>query len=250
MGIKYQISQISEEFTPSIVSDTFVSLRNVSKEQGVYETLRHAITSGEMAAGQRLLFRQLAEQLGVSSMPVRNAMMRLAAEGLVTRIPHREYVVTAYSVKDITDLYALRAVLDGLAGRLAARNVTAETLQQLRGLVTRANELLAAGDIEAVRNVNRDFHLTLIRIADNQQLYEVLEMLQNRSQNYTGAYYAVPGIPKRAVDEHRRIVTALAQRKADLVENLLRRDMENTGKILAGLVDKHPPTNSKFGAKE
>lgn len=222
----------------NVNNNKFASLRNLSKEEGVYEQIRQAITSGTIEAGQRLICSQVGEQLGVSSMPVRNALMRLQAEGLVTRIPHREYVVTAFSSKDIKDLYDLRAVVDGFAGRLAAQNLTTEGLEELQSIVAQAEEMLAAGDIDALRAVNRGFHEAITKIAGNQQLTGILQILQQRSQNYTAAYYALPGVPEKTIQDHRKILNALGKGKADLVEAMLKRDMTKTGEILAKLVQK------------
>ncbi len=231
----------------NFTESSFTSLHNLSKEQGVYEQLRHAITSGELRAGQRLICAQIGEQFGVSSMPVRNALMRLEAEGLVTRIPHREFVVRPYSSKDMRELYAVRAVLDSYAARLCAERATPWLLESLRGIMDRAESAMVAGDMETLRSINREFHSTLVECSGNRQLQEISQMLQGKAPSYHHLYYALPGMAKKALDDHRQIVAALVEGGADVVEALVRQDMENTGDILVGLVEQQEVSRRSSG---
>lgn len=212
------------------------SLHNVSKEQGVYEQLRQAITSGALKPGQRLIPVDLGRQLDVSSMPVRDALLRLEVERLVTRTPHKEFVITPYSSKDISELYAIRAAVDSLAARLAAEHVTPATLKELHQIQRRAEEQLARGDIEALMATNRQFHSLLYKQSGNEQLLEIIQALRDRCSRYRAARYGVPETPKETVAAHRKIYAALAQGKPDLVEELVRKDMEATGRTLLRLV--------------
>lgn len=218
-------------------------LKTVSKEQGVYDQLRRAIISGTLKPGQRLVPAEIADQLQVSTMPVRNTLMRLEAERLVTRAPHREYVVTHYSAKEIKELYSIRAVLDGYAGRMAAENMTASRLEELRAIVRRAERHLAEGDIDRVVASNREFHTTLYRQSGNEQLLQMIQMLRDRCDRYRGAYYAVPGVPVQTVEEHRNVLAALERGDHDAVEEVLRKDAQSTGSSLLLVIDSAGEAN-------
>lgn len=213
-------------------------LHAVSKEQAVYEQIRHAIVSAELKSGERIIPAELADQLKISSMPIRNALMRLEAERLVTRAPHREFVVTPYSSREIRELYAVRAVLDGFAARLAAERMTSKTLDKLRVLLKRSEQCLAEGDIHGLAAANRDFHRTLYSEAGNGQLLELVETLRDRSAPYRIASYHRTEIHESTVQEHREILLALTLGDADAVERLIRKDMENTGNALAQLTEE------------
>jgi len=210
-------------------SSTFTSLRNLSKEQGVYEQVRQAIISGEMAAGQRLISAEIGKSLGVSSMPVRNALMRLEAEGLVTRIPHREFAVTLYSSRDVKELYTVRVALDSLAGRLAAANMTPDKVEKLRDILARSEVALRNRDLASLRLINKEFHTTLCAFAENRHLQEIILGLQARVPSYHEEYYGIPGMAEKSVTDHYEILEALVEGRLDLVETLLRQDMETTG---------------------
>jgi DNA-binding GntR family transcriptional regulator len=231
-------------------ASNFTSLRNVSKEQAVYDQIRRAITSGDMAAGQRLISAEIGEQLGVSSMPVRNALMRLEAEGLVTRIPHREFVVTLYSSRDVRELYAVRAALDSLAGRLAAGKTTPDRIETLRGILARSEVALEGRDLASLRRINGEFHTTIYGFAENRHLLEIIQGLRARLPVYHEEYYGIPGMAEKSVADHHQVLEALAAARADLVESLLRQDMETTGETLAKIVERreeseHQPESSR-----
>ena len=109
--------------------------KTASSHVDAYERLLNAIDSGELAPGSRLLEAQLAERLGVSRTPVREALRRLEAQGLVTHEPHRGVVVAELDYDQLGELYAVREVLEGTAARLAARHASPEEVEVLREMV-------------------------------------------------------------------------------------------------------------------
>jgi len=216
---------------------TSESARNVSKEQSAYDQLRRAIISGELKPGQRLVPAEIGAQLGISSMPVRNAMMRLEAQRLITRAPHREFIVTQYSAQEIREVNQTLGVLEAFAARLASLRMTESTLAKLRQLVAEAEKQLTSGDIESLMDTNQAFHVALYAQSGNEHLQEVLRLLRNREARYRAQYYyAGTEMPKRMVQEHREIISALAQGDHDGVERLLRRYSDEMGAGLVRLV--------------
>ena len=97
----------------------------------VYEHIRDAILTGRLAPGQRVVAAKIAEEMGVSRMPVRESLRRLETEGLITTVPHKEAVVRRLSAKEMEDIYSVRLVLEGYGGRLAARRITPEEIAKL-----------------------------------------------------------------------------------------------------------------------
>lgn len=204
------------------------SLRSTSKEQGVYDQLRHSIVSGALKPGQRLIPADVGSQMEVSSMPVRNALMRLEAELLVMRAPHREYIVAPWSAKEIEDLYDIRAVLDSFAARLAAPRLSPEALRELRDILSQSEGYLAKGDIDSLIDANAEFHTALYRQCGNEQLLQILQSLRDRCGRFRASHSAV-----ETVQEHRDILAALERGDPDAVEAIIRRDMENSGRALS-----------------
>lgn len=220
------------------VLPTHSSLRNLSKEQEVHELLQDAIVSGQLKPGQRLICAEIGAQLGISAMPVRNALMRLEAERLVTRVPHREFVVTPYSSKEIRDLFTIRTTLDPLAASLAAERMTSTGVSELREMIERSEQHLANGDMGALESANRQFHIVLYSHAGNEQLLEVIKQLQDRGTRYRNAYYAIPDVPHHTIQEHHEILNALGRGDTELVAALVRTDMETTGRTLLRLAEE------------
>lgn len=214
---------------------------NLSKEDAAYEQLRRAILSNVFVEGQRLIPGELARQLGASSIPIRNALTRLEAEQLVTRIHNRGFVVRSYSEKEVRDLYAILPMLEGLAARLAAVNVGEEGLSKLRDCVAEMEATLARGDFATLREVNRRFHVLIHEASGNEQLAAILPLLRDRAQRYRVAYYDLPGIPEQTVREHREALQALEDRDPEKAEEVVRRDVATTGNSLLEVVARLNP---------
>src|SRR5688572_28296609 len=117
-----------------------------TKQEIVVERLRDAILEEELRPGEWLRLRDMAELLGTSTMPIREALQTLAADGLVVLSPHRGAQVPPLTAEELEELYMARLGLEGLAARLAAANVTAEELAHLRVLLREMDAAVAAGD--------------------------------------------------------------------------------------------------------
>src|SRR5690606_12292208 len=115
----------------------------------VFEVLREAIITGKLRPGERLMEVQLAEELGVSRTPVREAIRKLELEGLVLMIPRRGAYVAEISMKDIADVFEIRAALEGLAAQLAAERCTPEEIENLERSLVQINVSAERGDIHA-----------------------------------------------------------------------------------------------------
>lgn len=190
----------------------------------VYEVVRDMIVEGELEADAKLVQEQLAEQLGVSRTPVRDALGRLANEGLVTWLPGGGYVVNDLTVQDVMQVYQVRQSLELLGVRLACGRHGPAQLSRLRALV----EEMAAEDPDspAQFDLNRRFHYALIEPCGNDLLLQMIDGLWDHPVNrrITRSYQHEPGQVQRMVDEHRQIIEAAAAK-----------DVER----LVGLCDEH-----------
>lgn len=144
-----------------------------------YEQIRQAIVEGQYAPGQRLIEQRIAEELQLSRTPVREALHRLEAEGLVQSEPNRGAVVRALSVDDIADIYGLRARLEGYAAELAAQRATPEEIAAIDAGNAAFAEALArpANDLAVVRethDANRRIHEAILAAAKHDRLSQAL----------------------------------------------------------------------------
>jgi DNA-binding GntR family transcriptional regulator len=197
-----------------------------------YDTIRDAILSGRYSAGKRLVADEIARELGVSRMPVREALHRLEVAGLVTLTPHRGAVVSQLSEREIIEIYHIRAVLDGLAARLAAPNLSPTDHRRMRALLDDMDAAVKAQDLRTVLNANRKFHTVIWKAADAPRLQELLENLYDASQRFRHMSVLIPGRLNQITEEHRRIVTALARGDASAAERHANEHHEGTARRL------------------
>jgi DNA-binding GntR family transcriptional regulator len=233
-----------------VVLDCLSALQHFSKEELAYGELRAAILDNVLKPGERLIPQQLASRFDVSTMPVRQALMRLEAERLVWRLPNRGLMVAPLTVKEVGGIYTLRAVLEGLAARLAAPRLTGEELASLAQLVIDMEGFVAAGRVEELVASNAKFHFVIYRAADNEHMYDILKNLWGLSSRYRDMYYGKPGIPEDTLREHRGILAVLQQGDAARAEELVRADMEATARVLlAAVKDKISCNGGSVGGK-
>ncbi len=212
------------------------TLQHHSKEELAYRELRAAILSNVLKPGERIMPQQLADRFCVSTMPVRQALMRLESERLVLRMPNRGLMVAPLSMKEVGDIYTLRVALEGVAARLAATRLGSADLDSLGAMLRVMEVQLATGQVEKLVETNTHFHFTIYRAADNDQLYDILQNLWDLSSRYRGMYYGEPSVPETTLREHQGILAALQRKDADEADRLVRSDMEETAKVLLALI--------------
>lgn len=205
----------------------------------VYDTIREAIQTGRYAPGQRLVADDLAQELGTSRMPVREALHRLEVAGLVSITPHRGAVVSELSAQEIVEIYHIRAVLEGLATRLAAPHLIAADFERLSA---RIEEMAAAAtadpDLNQVLQSNREFHITIWQAAHAPRLRELLENLYSASHRFRNISILLPGQLAQVIREHRRIVEALRTGDVAAAERFANEHHENTAQRLLVELEK------------
>jgi DNA-binding GntR family transcriptional regulator len=194
--------------------------RQTSLAEFVQQQVREAIHAGRYGPGERLRETEVAGWLAVSRTPVREALRRLEAEGLLTFVPWRGVVVAELDRRQVTELYAMRTILEGAAARLAARHVGEAEIDLMEGLLARAKA--AGGDAETLAAINRQFHQAIYTGAHNHYLMQSLETLRNSLALLRGTTFSVPGRAKTAHREHAAILAAIKARDADAAEQTAR----------------------------
>ncbi|MGI9951733.1 GntR family transcriptional regulator [Moorellaceae bacterium AZ2] len=194
----------------------------------VYHILREAILTGKLKPGERMVERHLARQLGVSRTPVREAIRKLELEGLVEHVPRRGVVVARISKREAWEIYNIRAVLEGLAARLAAENITPKQLERLEELVKAMEEAWARRDMEVLQKLHVEYNGLIYQAAESPRLEQMITNLAEYIVGFTKVGYAVPGRINTATREHREILEALKARDADRAEKLARQHIDNS----------------------
>jgi DNA-binding GntR family transcriptional regulator len=196
------------------------SARSLSRGEDAYRKMMEAIQSGALKPGTRLREAELAEWLGSSRTPVREALNRLQSEGLVVQEPRRGMIITELDHGMVSELYIMREVLEGTAARLAARHASDVEISMLREIADR-DKSLNDDPIKLARN-NRLFHETLYRAAHNRYLLKTLSLLQESLALLGQTTLSMPGRSLTAYEEHDAMVSAIERHDASAAEEASR----------------------------
>lgn len=193
----------------------------------VFESLREAIIQGRLKPGERLMEIQLADEMGVSRTPIREAIRKLELEGFVVMVPRKGAFVAGISVKDIVDVFEIRASLEALAAGLAAERITPDELEELERSLVVISEVSSKEDINAIVETDTNFHELIYKASRNERLSQMIVHLKEQIQRFRTTSLSQPGRSKNALEEHRKIVEAISDRNAELAQSLAREHIEN-----------------------
>lgn len=207
--------------------DSYQPLREV-----VCETLRNAIVSGVLQPGERLMEIQVAEELGVSRTPVREAIRKLELEGFVVMIPRRGTYVSDLSIKDITEVFEVRTSLDVLAAGLAAERITEEELEQLERLLVEIGGYIEVNDMDKIVEADSQFHDIFYQASRNERLVGIINNLREQLTRFRSLSMSYPGRLKEMFGEHTRMVESLGQRNVSLAQQFAGEHMANAEQVL------------------
>lgn len=172
----------------------------------VYHYITQNVFSGAFQPGYKLIEKNIAEACSVSRTPVRLAIERVVSEGLAFRAPNCSATVRQLSVEDIVGLLSIRAVNEGLAARLAAQRATPEQREQLQALGEQMQQAAACGEMTVYRKLAGDVHNTIITIAGNDYLRDLIAKIYSITHRYHMSVMSQPGRMDRSCEEHMRII--------------------------------------------
>ncbi len=222
-----------EAFTPLGPPD-----RNSGLREWVRGEIWARISDGRLRPGQRLLEREVAEGLSVSRVPVREALRLLEAEGYVQALPGGGVMVRELSVEEINEMFDVRGALEGLAARLAARNSSAERIEQMEQLLEQNRKAIEESSGTEIGRINRQFHQHIRAAAGNRFVAERVEPLIGRLM---WAFSESPD-PERVWRGHRLLLAAIAARDEEAAVRAAHADNEHNREIalkqLAGSAPK------------
>lgn len=184
----------------------------------VLETIQDAIWSGRLKPGAHLVETEVAEQLGVSRGPVREALRELEKRGLITNIPNRGAFVVQWSIEDVVDMFGVRRVLEGLAARLAARRINPADLAELEHIVEQMRREGQAGDPLRIVDCEMQFHRALVEFSGNKQLIRIMDDISAQVRMYIAAAevrYRLYADLAAIAEQHEPIVAAIRARDPD-----------------------------------
>ena len=187
--------------------DEFLPLREV-----VFKTLRQSILTGELKPGERLMEIHLAEKLGVSRTPIREAIRKLELEGLVTMIPRRGAEVAQITEKSLKDVLEVRRALDALCAELACERITEEETQQLQEACRAFEEATGTGDVTTIAAADVALHDIIVQATGNDRLIQLINNLSEQMYRYRFEYIKDESQHEHLVEEHRMIYDGILKK--------------------------------------
>lgn len=191
-----------------------------------------------MSPGQKITEPELAEKLGISRTPIREAFRQLESEGFLTVMPRKGAVVSTATQKEIEDFYELKSLLEGYASRVASRKITEKDVDRLKRINDQLEILARKGDVEAFFRKNNEFHNAFIGLCGNEKLLDFWNSLIQRFVRFRLQALSVPGRLMNSVDQHRKIIEALERKNGSLSEEMVYRHSLISGEDLVEEVRK------------
>ena len=211
----------------------YLPLRDV-----VFNTLRQAILRGEMEPGERLMEIQLAQKLGVSRTPIREAIRKLELEGLVIMIPRKGAEVAHITEKDMRDVLEVRCTLEELAVALACKNVTPERIMDLRAANKVFESAIVSKDVVNIVDADVQFHDTIYAMTDNDRLTQIINKLREQMYRYRLEYVKDARTHSILINEHNDIIQKLADKDVEGAKMFMRQHIRNQEKGIIRLLNK------------
>ena len=202
--------------------NTECSLRDV-----VFNTLRDAILIGELSPGERLMETKLANRLGVSRTPVREAIHMLESEGLAVTAPHCGARVAAMTEEDLENVLEIRCSLEELAVSKAAINISNEQLTKLEKSLDHFEQAVRRRDVRLIVEIDEEFHQTIFQASGNPRLHSMIINLKGQMLRYRYQYIRESADHKALLLEHRQIFDSLKNHDPDAAKRHIRGHLDN-----------------------
>ena len=196
--------------------------------QKVYRVLKTEIVKGFLEPGTKLFEDKIATQMGVSRTPVREAIQKLAAEGLIKIAPNQTLIVKEISFEDIKEVLQIRGVLEGLAVRMAAQKINRREIDELEEIVNQMDLYVTKKDLTSYCKADDEFHNLILNVCGNKRIINIRDNLGNFIYRYRMRSLSIPGRLKHSLEEHRKIMESLKKRNSEDGDRLSQIHMENT----------------------
>jgi DNA-binding GntR family transcriptional regulator len=197
-------------------------LQRKSLGQHVFENLKQAVIKGKIAPGSRLIESRLAETLGISRTPVREAIHKLEREGYLKKLPRGGFTVLGFSREDIEETFGIRSILESYAARLAAIKHEEAALKPLEDKINAYQKCLDNNDLDPLLKINTEFHELLYALSRSPRLVKMINDLKDQIYQYRKVILKNERLARISNEDHRRMLEYIRRRDAEGVEKLVR----------------------------
>lgn len=195
---------------------------NFSLGSQAYQELKRLILERRLSPGEKINEAELAQALGISRTPIREALNRLAKEGLVNIFPQRGAFVVEFSAKDVEELFLIREKLEGLAAYLAAERITTKDVEKLESCVQGFREPFSEREINRYAREDFKFHQTIVTLSEARRLISLISTLHDYIRIFRLTTIGLSGRMRNSLEEHKRIIRALKKKEPVAAENAMR----------------------------
>lgn len=207
----------------------------------IFNTIREAIIVGELKPGERLMEVKLAEKMGVSRTPVREAIRKLELEGLVEMLPRKGAHVADLSVKDIMDVLEVRSTLDGLASYLSATRITDDEIKELKHSLGQFVNCVEKDNLQGSIKKDVEFHDIIYRSSRNDKLIQISNNLREQVQRFRVIYIKDHSSSRELVREHNAICDAITNRDPDAAMIFANKHIKNQEEAIIRAIKRDLP---------
>lgn len=229
-AIIYDFCENYVEIIYDFIYDKNMKKLAISKTQHAYNFIRSGILNGTYGPGHRVIIDQIAKELGLSIIPVREAIRQLESDGLIQYKPYSGAIVSTINETEYADTLSVLAVLEGYATALAAKHLTPADFAELEGLNNRMKEALTAFEFEQFGQFNRQFHHIISEKCGNEYLQEEIKKVMSKIDTLRrSAFTFVPQRARKSVEEHAQIIQLLQEQASfNKIECITRQHKLNT----------------------
>ena len=207
--------------------DEFLPLRDV-----VFNTLRQAILTGELKPGERLMEIHLANRLGVSRTPIREAIRKLELEGLVTMIPRRGAEVAQITEKSMSDVLEVRRAMDALCAELACERISDEEIKDLKAACDNFERAVRSKDAKKIAQADVELHDIIVKATGNSRLVQLINNLSEQMYRYRYEYIKDASQHSRLIEEHRIIYESIVRKDKVTASQAAKMHIDNQEKAI------------------
>lgn len=209
----------------------YLPLRDV-----VFNTLRQAILRGELKPGERLMEIQLANKLGVSRTPIREAIRKLELEGLVLMIPRKGAEVAEITEKNMLDVLEVRKALEELSVQLACDRISKGQIEELKVAAKEFQQVLKSGDVTRIAEADVKFHDIIFAATDNQRLISLLNNLREQMYRFRVEYLKQKDCYPKLMEEHELIIEMIEKRKKKEASEIIGKHIDNQASTVSDVI--------------
>ena len=217
-----------------------------TKNEAIYDMLRKEILQARIKPGEKIVVSDLSKKIGVSEIPIREAVKKLESEGFLTVMPHVGITVSKLDPDEVVEFYLIRIELESLASRLATPHISQEDIEYLTKKNQEMKSALQRNDPEMLATLNKQFHLKIYAAAKRPHLYKLIADLWDKVSWIRSVFFLAPQIALDSLKEHAEIIEAIRKKDGELVGKLMREQKRHSLKAIA---DRFFP-NLNFPEKE